>query len=1019
MIEVCRASAGSGKTYKLTGDYILKLFQNGDKDGYKHILAVTFTNKATDEMKQRILEKLYSLSTTTEKDEIYDNIFALENLQWMGPQSRDKYIRESAGKILIEILNDYSQFNISTIDKFFQQTMRSFARELGHFSSYNVELDSDSVLSETLDLMMDSLSENKGLLDWMIRMSIESIERGEGWNPLPKLMELGGQLFKEALKLKQRELGVTIADKKEIEEYRAKMESIITSFEEENMKIGDQGCRLIGESGLSCDMFSGGSRSPFYLFEKWSKGDIKSPTATFQKLENNVEKWYTKGAGAGVKNRIETLYSCGLNDLVSQAVTLYSEDYILYNSARMISRNLFTLGILGDIYEVLQKYCKEKNIVLLSETNDVLNKIIDGSDTPFIYEKMGVWLEHYLIDEFQDTSKLQWANILPLVMESADKGHDNLIVGDVKQSIYRWRNSDWSLLNQKIFKDLSKYNIKDESLDKNWRSLKEIVIFNNDFFLSAGEKLEERYREHVGIETNSMIARIYSNFEQKVALKSEDSGHVKISFVSDEEDKKWRDVSLEHLIGDIKILIGNGWSFGDMAVLVRTNKEGTMVAERLLDAGYKIVSDESLIISSSQSVQKIVTALKFISTPDDPLMKFVFDGVEISSSEKTLYNICEDIARQLPPQDRLEGAFIQAFMDCVLDYTLTNGSDIEGFVKWWDETGRKRSISAPEGDDAIRIITIHKSKGLGFHVVFVPFFKEELYDARVEDDGKILWCTPKVPPFDEMKILPVASSSAMLDTIFASEYQEEILYSYIDKINVAYVAFTRAKSELLVYGKLPDFKQDGSYTKSSMSDILYSYCGNRNEYEKGEWVVKNSQTIGGCSAVDGADSVFVSEPIGERLKLSLSSGDFFSMESKRGRGVVLHDILSKVATASDLERAVDEALSEGLIAVEERDEVLSDLTQRISSVADRHWYDGTYDFKNEIEIILPGGEFRRPDRIMVSGEKAIVVDYKFGQIKKSSYIKQVQNYMTYLSQMGYTDTKGYIWYLEDNDVAEV
>jgi hypothetical protein len=619
------------------------------------------------------------------------------------------------------------------------------------------------------------------------------------------------------------------------------------------------------------------------------------------------------------------------------------------------------------------------------------------------------------------------------VKDSADKGLDNLIVGDVKQSIYRWRNSDWSLLNKRIYKDFEGYDLKDGQLSTNRRSLEEVVTFNNTFFKQCALILQSKYNVYIGEEDNKLITGIYEGnpsskdyFCQEVLESKMGEGHVKVSFMSKDGDRDWKKVNLDRLVEDIRQLRENGWSYKDMAVLVRTNKEGSKVAESLLAAGYKIVSDDSLIISTSSSVQKIVTALKYISAPEDPMVRFVLNGVEISTQEKTLYNICEDIARQLPSTDLLEGAFIQAFMDSVLDYVSVHGSDVEGFLKWWDDAGRKRSISAPEGDDAIRIITIHKSKGLGFEVVLVPFFDEPLYDAKVEDKGKILWCTPNSAPFDEIKILPIASSSKLLSTIFAKDYKDEVLYSYIDKINVAYVAFTRAKSELLIYPKLPDFKKDGSYEVKSMADVLYSYCGEETEYEEGDWVISPSYG----KSVDSADvvadqtgasapSAYHSVPIGERLQLALRGGDFFSPESSRGRGVVMHDILAKIATSADLDRAVDEAVSEGLVSSDDRGGINSELHDRLDSVASRHWFDGTYEFRNEIEIILPGGDFRRPDRVMVCGDKAIVVDYKFGQIKRPSYIRQVQQYMSYLTQMGYASVEGYVWYLEDNEIVEV
>ncbi len=1020
MLNICKASAGSGKTHKLTGEYLRLLFADSSlgKEGYKSILAVTFTNKATDEMKQRILDELYILSLPGSNSLFLKDILSLESISNISSEKRENFVRTKARAILVAILNDYSLFNISTIDSFFQHTLRSFAREAGQYSSYNVELDRDVVLNEALDMMMNSLEENENLLNWMIQISIEAIENGENWNTTDKLQELGRELFSEKFKIKARGSNA-LKEKTFIEEYRKILSPIVTEFENHSLKLGQDAMRMISSSGLSCESFTGASRSPFKIFEKLAKGEIVSPSDTFVSLADNPDKWCTSKSPLDLKDAIASLYDNGLNDIVRDTVTLYS-DTLNYTTASVIISNLRTSGILSDIYRQVVDYCHHQNIVLLSQTTDFLNKIIDGSDTPFIYEKIGGRIDHYMLDEFQDTSLMQWENFKPLVKDSLDSGYDNLIVGDVKQSIYRWRSSDWNLLNSTINQDFARYGVKDTPLDSNWRSARKIIEFNNDFFKKSAEMMQSKFNGDYDAD-ESLITQIYSSVKQAIdSARKCDDGHLSITFIDKEQcDATWKDEVTERLPDTINSLISRGYRLNDISILVRTNVDGANIANYLINNGFNVISEDSLLISSSQSVEKLIHILKYINNPNDQINAYLLKEGFTLPQERSLYNICEEILRSFTDDRKAEGAFIQSFLDCVTEYTSLYGSDLNGFVKWWDETGSKRSISAPEGEDSLRVLTIHKSKGLGFKVVIIPF----LCDPFLKSSKDFLWCIPSQKPFDAIGLIPVRLNKQLSDTIFKEDYLQEILFSYIDVLNVCYVSFTRAKEELLIFAPKPKINKSGGFSISTMGDLLYSQYQDKLDadlkYEIGEHPKRDSDSkeINVRDIKD--DGLFVSIPIGERLKLSFSGADFFKEDNVRTKGVLMHNILSEISVESDLEGALNHALSSGDILRSQYEELRTALLSMLVSVRDKHWYDGKYKHRNENAIVTPKGEVYRPDRVMFSPDSTIVVDYKFGTERVPAYLKQVQWYMSLLKKMGYPNVEGYLWYPEERFIEKI
>ena len=993
MLEICKASAGSGKTHKLTGEYLRMLF-NGGTDRYKSILAVTFTNKATGEMKQRVLEELHRIASGEKSPFIADlagsGRFADMASAGSTPEAVEKAVRRHASALLSAILNDYSLFNISTIDRFFQQVLRAFAIETGHFSSYNVEINDESILAMAVDELMGSIDDNEELLQWLIDLSVEAVENGRDWNSVPQLLRLGSELFKEPFKLAVRGSGVELAGRTSIAECSDTMRRIVQDFREESRRMAEKAAAIMGRYDLSADDFKGGSRSFMNYFDKLRSGRFEAPSATFVSMaEEEPARWCASSAQTRASD-IASAYHAGLAELVRRASD--PDRLTKYFTALEILRNLSVAGILSDIEAQVRDHCRRNNLVLLSDTPRFLSDIIDGSDTPFIYERVGSRLDNYLLDEFQDTSRMQWDNFEPLLRDSVDAGSPCLIVGDVKQSIYRWRGSDWRLLDTEIASRFDPRKVHTDTLAYNWRSSAEVVSFNNSFFGSVGT-----------LTGDELIGRIYSDAVQRIPEgSSRPAGHIKVTFTEGTGSDMWEESYLQRILEAVRTLLEHGYRPGDIAFLVRTRAEGAAISDLLIANGYNIMTEDSLRLSSSAAVRRTVDCLK-----------------ETTGGE-SLYNICEDLLRSRPDgQEDGGSAFVNAFLDCVLEYIGSEGSDITGFLRWWETEGADRSISAPEGRDALRVITIHKSKGLEFKAVIVPFL--QIPFAPKGNSAKYIWCGSSVPPFDMLPVYPLECRSSLEQTVFADDYLREKRYSAVDAVNVAYVAFTRAVQELIVFALVRHSKN--GLAPTSVSHILCTHLQGQIEdgvYELGEWTSPEYKKDG-KRGVAGEEMLRVpSVPIGDRLKLSFRGDEFFTRDSRRTRGIVLHEILSKVETASDLEDAVYGAVSSGILPANEGPQVLEQLSEMLRSVSDRHWFDGTYLLMNEATVIAPGGDSYRPDRMMFSpdGQTAVVVDYKFGRRRDGQYRSQVRGYMSLLGQMGYREVKGWLWYGEDG-VEEV
>ncbi len=855
-LEIYKASAGSGKTFRIVREYLKMVFQR--PAAYKNILAVTFTNKATAEMKDRILKDLDSLASGKSSGH-------LEFLKAEFGLSEDQ-IQITAAKILKLILHDYSRFSVSTIDSFFQRVIRAFSREMRLNASYRTELDAQMVLEEAVDRLFLEIDTNPGLRSWMLEYADENLREGRNWNFREDLTGRGKEIFKEEFKLFSEPLLLKLADKSYLTRYNQQLRKVLDDYEQSMIAIGKQGLVIIAAQGLTTEQFKYGKSSFANHFNKLAEGNLALPGSRTLDACDNLESWYKATDSPDLKHRIDAVYEAGLNNLLYRSIELMKTEGILANTAKAILANLFSFGLLTDIALKVQEVSKEKNLILLNDSTQLLRKVISGSDSPFVYEKMGSVYRNFMLDEFQDTSRLQWHNFKPLIENSLSEGNRNIIVGDVKQSIYRWRNGDWNLLSTQIEKDLAAFGTSVVALDTNWRSTKKVIDFNNIMFRESSRLLNadfessltgsgHTFEEFPGMK--GIIERAYSDHYQNYSGKVQAEGYVRVQFIEAEDTRKkgeYRDLAIANLISQLEIVQGNGVRPADIAILVRGKSEGAMVARALLDRKitnpespfcYDVISNDSLIVGQSPVVRFILNFFTLFANGNNDIVKadliygyfnYLFpliSGVESQVENDQLhswFSINQELPELFKPWfttsgndlfeqtllslplfelasriaadfglNKIKGelVYLEAFLDLVLQYGRDESGGIAGFLDWWEGVGNTRTVTLSEGQNAISILTIHKAKGLEFHTVMVPFCDWEIVPQGTK--APYLWCHPEQAPFDQLDLVLVRYGSGLQQTLFSGAYFKEMLYSSVDNLNLLYVAFTRAVNSLFVF----------------------------------------------------------------------------------------------------------------------------------------------------------------------------------------------------------------------------
>jgi ATP-dependent exoDNAse (exonuclease V) beta subunit len=1020
MIRILKASAGSGKTYNLAREYIRLLLERKDPQAYRHVLAVTFTNKATDEMKRRILQELHALAVNPTESPYYKDFVP-------SVLPTDKALSERAAGQLSAILHDYSSFAVSTIDKFFQQTLRAFSREIGQFSSYQVELDKDALVEESVDRILDALTEeDHGLLDWLTDNVKAGLEKGDRFNLEPPLKAMAKSLKSADHAEAVREYDVdedAAYSKEHLKQVRKGCDALVRDYVKQVEEAARAVLAVFEQHKVAPeDSFRGFFKALYGYLDLDGRAAVTPLKPAFLERARDSSKWFVQS-----KDRLRLELEGSLEGPLNAFCDLFEQPYKVYSTARLIGAQVYGLGIAGELRKAFEEVQREKNVISIDDSNTILKGIIDGSDAPFVYEKLGVRFEDFLLDEFQDTSTIQWENFRPLLLNSEAGGFDNLVVGDVKQSIYRWRGSDWNLLDTGLQRDFGLQPGSETVLDGNYRTCRTIVEFNNRFFTYAAQELDRQLG-------GSDIQRIYRDVAQEVRFPDPAEGSVDVQFCDG------ADAEMDAIVSAIREVQAAGGLYGDIAILVRANDDGSAIANRLVSEGIPVVSDDSLFTKSSVTVRRLVSQLSLMDAHETADSVSVAGylarsmAIRIPDHYLSLVDLAESLLRDLrdanPDVFDSEIPYVQSFMDYLLDWTSARGNDLSAFLRDWNEADPK--IASPESGSSVRVMTVHKSKGLEFPYVILPFAEEvTLYQKSS------YWCRPAVEdtPLESIAdgVYHVDLSGSSEGTLFANDYRRERTLQFIDNINVFYVALTRAKYGLKVIadnpskklldalrtGKDPDWK--------NLSQLLYVFVG-KGDYHSG--TMYEFRTLKRkAGPAQPLEVGYPSFPAGERgrLKVSRDAADYFGPDglvgpdaSNRLRGLVLHDILASVTVPGDLSRAVDRAVATGELPKADRDRTLRFLEAEIASVAPRGWFaEEGIRVLNESPLIGPGGVDLRPDRVILRPDgSAVIVDYKFG-LREKKHLDQVRTYMDLYRAMGHAPVTGTLWYIRENGEDEL
>ena len=1064
-LTIYKASAGSGKTFTLATEYIKLLVLN--PMSYRSILAVTFTNKATEEMKMRILSQLYGISKNLPDSNDYLQKITNDTGY---PAS---VVSERAGDALRRLLHNYSYFRVETIDTFFQSVLRNLARELDLTANLRIGLNDTQVEEQAVDQLIDSLTHSDVMLQWLLKYIMENISDDRSWNIIGQVKKFGNTIFRDYYKEHSEELNARLSQKDFLESYTKQLRQIRTDAEKRMKDFAAQYLDTLRDAGLSYDDLSYGKGGVSGFFLKIQNGQmdesIEGPRVKI--CADDPAKWYSKKSPYA--ESIHSLAESALIPLLRRAMEERPRQYKLYMSADLTLRHLNQLRLLGSIEQKVRQLNESANRFLLSDTQQLLHSLIKDSDSPFIFEKIGTQLEHVMIDEFQDTSSVQWKNFKVLLQECMSHvDTENLIVGDVKQSIYRWRSGDWRLLNaiDKEFPHADK-TIDILPLETNYRSERHIIEFNNAFFTEAAQQEYNAHHEEYPLGAEA-LRHAYADVCQKIPQQRPSQGFVSILLLP---KKDYQEAMLQQITATIDRLLQQGISPGRIAILVRNNKYIPLIADHFSvhRPDLHIVSDEAFRLDASVSVSLLIQALHLLTHPDDKLSKATIVKLyQYAVLDNTLPDnellIKDQLLDDLLPEayiqhttdllrlplyelterlytifqlDRLneQSAYVCAFYDQLNLFCQDNSTDIDAFISEWEETLCSKTIqgSTTEG---IRILSIHKSKGLEFDHVIIPYC-----DWRLEHND-ILWCQPAEPPYDALPIVPIDySQKQMMGTIYESHYLDEHLQNTVDNLNLLYVAFTRACQSLYVIGQrhaansrseliesvLPQLRLDGGILEGQEDEEVPL------SYTFGQLTVS---TGGQQSSPKQSENVFL-QPITPKpitletfavktsFRQSNKSRDFVEGEDEGTAlsyiktGSVLHNIFSTIRTRADIQQALQQLQQDGVLYDDEvtSEKITGLLRKRLEDRRVSDWFSDRWQLFNECSILTfeqGAMKERRPDRVMTDGRETHVVDFKFGH-PRDEYHDQVREYMHLLRSMGMPNVKGWLWYVYSNKIEEV
>lgn len=1097
-LQISKASAGAGKTYTLTYIYIKLLFQKilnrtSPKDiASKEILAVTFTNNASNEMKGRILSALYKLSVGNHTQ--YEKLL-LEDLKDKKIDSNK--VRECAKILCKEILHNYSFFYIETIDSFTQRVLKNFAKDLGLQPKFNLELNTDTIIDNIIKNLLINSLDNEELHKTIVEFATEDLEEGKTTNLKNVIREESKKFFTELYQNHYGNASTKEKNDERIETLKFFFKEQDASLKSTKKKIDDiveQMKASLVKHDFSENDFKKTLQYDIFGTKKFNANKIQDALDYTTICDSrNLKK-------PEFVSKVEALYSDSFSDSLKELYNIVVE----YNTIQLLLKEKQGIILSQYIITELDKYCRDENAFILSFANKFLTDIINENDTPFVYEKIGQYIKHIMIDEFQDTSELQWNNFKPLLLNVFSEVDGNaLIIGDVKQSIYRFRNGNWHLLHNIGIHDEFKPFADFKPLNINFRSKSNIIKFNNVFFKRYANVLQDSFNTAFNLHEQT-IPEIFDDIKQnlptdKSIREKHTGGYVQVQIIpknpqtnTDEELCKF-----DYLFDTVVDLFNRGWEPDDVVFLCYRNSEIADLVEYFyqkkkelqdtnpeLSSKLSIMSREALLLDNSHAIKFLLAYLQLLTNPTkaeeieylQSVLAYTYNTIrqenqtveraentlldhnklfdaELIHSNLSLYDTCEKIIQKYLCSNDENGnfivlpsiaPFITDFQNIIFSYSKNNNASISSFLDYWEESKSKTYLQQDKAKGCMLATTVHSSKGLEYPIVIMPVFIKESNDRF-----PVLYETK----YEEPKL--VFLSGDLSGTAFRDKYIEEKLNKSIDDINAMYVACTRAAEELYIFQQsnnkditsdkksqtilqcidITDRQEQAATESNVLPDTIEATQNTGNEKEEQSIILEIGKKTSKTHSLksENGNSKQINYPIYDihaTLLADKSINDFsecLETHPQKEHGILMHKILEHITTERDIERCVNLYCPPELISEEDKNNIKLGLQQYIAKEEVKNWFDDTLwdSIITEQPLLLPHSESihdnrstRRPDRMMIKGKSITIVDYKFTKDKTESHINQVREYMNILSRMGYS-TKGFLWYVELNEVTEV
>jgi ATP-dependent exoDNAse (exonuclease V) beta subunit len=1060
---VYKSSAGSGKTTTLAIEFLKISLQN--PDNFKHILALTFTKDAANEMKQRILDYLVLIINYREGNQldfIFDHL--IESANKLNNTDRIKAIsqlKEKALVVLQLILHNYSDFSISTIDSFTHRVIKSFAHDLGIAISFEVELDSQNLLKDAVNELISGIGEdNPKLTEVLMEFSMHKIGTDKSRKIDSDLQQLAKDLLediKEEFLVGLRQLSID-----ELLEMKKLVFEEIKAFDQFLIEEAGKAKKIILDNGLNCKTFYYGIGNICNWFFKLSDPNfdesvIKPKPRVFDSI--NHDKWTSSKASAGEISKIETIKPDLIHsfNILNNYIEENYKTYILY---KQISKNIYPLLVLIEIEKLIFRLKSENNLLHISDFNKLIANAIADEPAPFIYERIGNWYKYFLLDEFQDTSGLQWNNILPLVENGLSEGKFSLVVGDGKQSIYRFRGGDVNqfadlpmLLNKPNELAVQREqilinNFEEKRLLTNFRSDEHIVRFNNELFkyIADSDWLP------------TVFKKVYTEVEQVFAPGNEGFGLIDIHL----NDQKDEEALNRNLLIAINKALSEGYSYADITLLVRKNKEASTFADLLIENNIPVISSVALRVASSAKVKFLISFFNAVLQPKELLFKvemiryllqnhllgektmldfselllklidngfqnaftdllkkngFSLDENEINQSD--VYELAEYLIRTF--KLRMPDPYLQFFLDNLIDFKKKQFGQLNDFMLWWEENYADLFIELPTGLNAVTIQTVFKAKGLQYPVVIYAIPDKSMSTQRTKNKS---WLNPGLPKLDKLKSFPFSLSS-LKDTNLSYAYENEHNDNKLDDVNLFYVALTRAKHRLFILAnKYEESKtkknQSELYTSFTPSALLYEFLTDKekNKVNEEQYSFGTTSRLPIQKPIVESAFYYLNQLNGSSWRKHISLADTIIDEEKEPNyskqiwGTYVHEVLANIENVEDIDQAIDRAFYAGYFNQKESEELESLLHQIINHPTLAEFYKKGLQISNEAEIIDAFGTLLRPDRIVFFKNKTVIIDYKTGFIDEK-HKKQINDYADLLAQLNYPKPENYLVYISD------